>query len=132
MDIQHEIKMKKMPRLTIKYSVLFVATGCLLYALSGKTNAQEVIAGIFSLNKNMPHGQLNLASMDNGGLASLFAAFAGSFHSNIIQENRYLLLLDGLKTTVIISVLAREFCQGGCNCEASLFRGEIFSNRKRL
>ena len=98
-----------MPRLTIKYSVLFVATGCLLYALSGKTNAQEVIAGIFSLNKNMPHGQLNLASMDNGGLASLFAAFAGSFHSNIIQENRYLLLLDGLKTTVIISVCATLF-----------------------
>ncbi len=37
---------------------------------------------------------------------SFFAGIANSFQSNIIQENRYLLLLDGLKTTVAISVLA--------------------------
>ena len=98
-----------MPRLTVKYSVLLITTGCLLYALSGNAHSQEVIASMFSLNKNMPPGQLNAASLDNGGLSSFFAAFAGSFHSNIIQENRYLLLLDGLKTTVIISVCATLF-----------------------
>jgi polar amino acid transport system substrate-binding protein len=82
-----------MRRLTVKYRVLFIVTGCLLYAFS----------------KNMPPGQLNAASLDNGGLSSLLAAFTGSFYSNIIQENRYLLLLDGLKTTVIISVCATLF-----------------------
>jgi polar amino acid transport system substrate-binding protein len=36
-------------------------------------------------------------------------SIATSFRSNIIQENRYLLILDGLKTTVVISVLATIF-----------------------
>jgi polar amino acid transport system substrate-binding protein len=37
---------------------------------------------------------------------SLFKGIAVSFHSNILHENRFLLILDGLKTTVIISILA--------------------------
>lgn len=40
---------------------------------------------------------------------SFFKGISNSFQSNIIQENRYLLILDGLKTTVIISVLAAVF-----------------------
>ena len=40
---------------------------------------------------------------------SFFKSIANSFHSNIIQEERYLLILDGLKTTVVISVLATVF-----------------------
>jgi len=47
--------------------------------------------------------------LDGGGLFSLFASFAGSFQSNILQENRYLLILEGLKTTVIISVFSTLF-----------------------
>lgn len=35
--------------------------------------------------------------------------FAQSFHSNIIHENRYLLIWDGLKTTVIISIFSAVF-----------------------
>jgi len=38
-----------------------------------------------------------------------FKSIANSFHSNIIHEERYLLILDGLKTTVVISVLATVF-----------------------
>jgi polar amino acid transport system substrate-binding protein len=34
---------------------------------------------------------------------------AGSFYSNIVLENRYLLIWDGLKTTVIISIFATFF-----------------------
>lgn len=34
---------------------------------------------------------------------------ANSFYSNIIQENRYLLLWDGLKTSVVISIFAAVF-----------------------
>ena len=34
---------------------------------------------------------------------------ASSFRSNILNERRYLLILDGLKTTALISVLATLF-----------------------
>ena len=37
------------------------------------------------------------------------ARLASSFHSNIVLEQRYLLIWDGLKTTVLISVLATAF-----------------------
>ena len=40
---------------------------------------------------------------------SFLTKMATSFQSNIIQENRYLLIWDGLKTTVVISVLATIF-----------------------
>ena len=38
--------------------------------------------------------------------SAFLSGLAESFHSNIIHQKRYLLILDGLKTTVIISVLA--------------------------
>jgi polar amino acid transport system substrate-binding protein len=40
---------------------------------------------------------------------SLTSSLVNSFRSNIIQEKRYLLLWDGLKTTVAISILATIF-----------------------
>lgn len=40
---------------------------------------------------------------------SFFSGIISSFRSNILHENRYLLIFDGLKTTVIISVLATLF-----------------------
>jgi polar amino acid transport system substrate-binding protein len=40
---------------------------------------------------------------------SFFQGVIDSFNSNIIQEKRYLLLWDGLKTTVVISILATLF-----------------------
>jgi polar amino acid transport system substrate-binding protein len=50
--------------------------------------------------------------------SSFLRAVADSFHSNIILEKRYLLLLDGLKATAIISVLATLFgtLLGGVIC----------------
>ncbi len=43
---------------------------------------------------------------------------ADSFYSNIIEEQRYILILDGLKVTIIISVLATLFgtLLGGLIC----------------
>ena len=38
-----------------------------------------------------------------------FEGIANSFQNNLVQENRYLLILEGLKTTVIISVLSTLF-----------------------
>ena len=40
---------------------------------------------------------------------SFITGLITSFNSNIIQERRYLLILDGLKTTVIISIFATLF-----------------------
>lgn len=37
---------------------------------------------------------------------SFFAGIKNSFYSNIIQENRYMLIIDGLKVTIIISLLS--------------------------
>jgi len=57
----------------------------------------------------------NLAAHDEAGPnvamepTAFFANVADSFRSNIIQENRYLLIWDGLKTTVIISIFATLF-----------------------
>jgi His/Glu/Gln/Arg/opine family amino acid ABC transporter permease subunit len=40
---------------------------------------------------------------------SFLRSLADSFRSNIIEENRYLLIWDGLKTTVILSILSTVF-----------------------
>lgn len=60
-----------------------------------------VAAGIFS---PVCFGQAPGA--EAGGLVSFFSGIADSFRSNIIDENRYLILLEGLKTTVVISVFS--------------------------
>jgi len=67
----------------------------------------ELGANAFALRKN-------LAAYDTGitpaaGTPSFFTRVANSFYSNIIMENRYLLIWDGLKTTVIISIFATLF-----------------------
>jgi polar amino acid transport system substrate-binding protein len=61
----------------------------------------------------------NLASPDEDGAAhnsgatpehpSFLRKAANSFESNLVQEKRYLLILDGLKTTIVISILATIF-----------------------
>ncbi|HEY2857813.1 MAG TPA: ABC transporter substrate-binding protein/permease [Terracidiphilus sp.] len=40
---------------------------------------------------------------------SFLRSIANSFDSNLVQERRYLLILDGLKTTIVISLLATIF-----------------------
>jgi polar amino acid transport system substrate-binding protein len=42
-------------------------------------------------------------------IPSFFAGISNSFQSNIVHENRYLLILDGLKITIVISVLSTLF-----------------------
>ena len=56
----------------------------------------------------------NIAASGAAGAApaaapTFFSRLASSFHSNIVLEQRYLLIWDGLKTTVLISVLATAF-----------------------
>lgn len=60
----------------------------------------------FALKKNIA----NLApEQQDSAKASFFQGLADSFQNNIMEEKRYLLLWDGLKTTIVISILATIF-----------------------
>ena len=61
----------------------------------------------FALKKNI--AAYNNSLEGESVISSPLQGFVDSFNSNIIQEKRYLLLWDGLKTTVIISILATLF-----------------------
>jgi len=67
----------------------------------------ELGSSVFALKKNI--ATYARAAETTQGSGSFFAGIVSSFQSNIIQEKRYLLLWDGLKTTVVISVLATIF-----------------------
>jgi polar amino acid transport system substrate-binding protein len=93
----------------------------------------ELGANLFVLKKNIAAGvQDTVASATGATVPAQQTASAqaethkpgfiertvASFNSNIIQEDRYLLILDGLKVTVIISVFATLFgtLLGGLIC----------------
>ena len=49
------------------------------------------------------------AGMDVPDAGSFFDSIRASFHRNVIEENRYLMIWDGLKLTALISLLACLF-----------------------
>jgi len=67
----------------------------------------EMGTSVFVLAKDS--AAIGASAGANAQQVSFLTSIANSFQSNIIQENRYLLILDGLKTTVIISILATIF-----------------------
>ncbi|TLU83931.1 MAG: ABC transporter permease subunit [Chlorobium sp.] len=70
------------------------------------------------LVKKARHAAAGSGGDGNGGVSLFLKGLASSFQSNLIQENRYLLILDGLKTTLLISVLSTIFgtLLGGVVC----------------
>ena len=64
----------------------------------------EEATRVFGLKKHIAAYGTSITDSDSG-LPFLERA-AASFHSNIIHEKRYLLLWDGLKATVLISIFA--------------------------
>jgi polar amino acid transport system substrate-binding protein len=73
----------------------------------------------FFVQKSNIAGFENHEEFQSGNtLASFFRKTAESFHNNIVVEKRYLLIIDGLKTTAIISILAIAFgtILGGLVC----------------
>lgn len=66
--------------------------------------------------------------------ASFLSGVADSFRSNIIEQKRYLLILEGLKTTVVISVLATiaGTVLGGLICFMRMSRKKIFQIPARI
>ena len=71
---------------------------------------------------------------DATGKASFLKSISDSFYSNMILENRYLLILDGLKVTIIISVLSAVFGTliGGLICFMRMSKNKILSIAARL
>ena len=67
----------------------------------------ELGASVFVLRKNLTNydAKSNVVTEPS----TFFSRFSDSFYSNIIHEDRYLLIWDGLKTTVIISIVATLF-----------------------
>ena len=68
----------------------------------------ELGASVFALKKNIADAATKSDSQKVVA-PSFISNIITSFQSNIIHEKRYLLILDGLKTTVIISIFATLF-----------------------
>ena len=67
----------------------------------------EIGMRAFGLKKNI--AAFDGTNETEAAAPGFFKSIVESFESNIIQEQRYLLLWDGLKTTVIISILSTLF-----------------------
>jgi polar amino acid transport system substrate-binding protein len=63
---------------------------------------------VFALRKNVA-GQGQAGAGTEAAPESFWAGVARSFHSNIVREDRYLMLLDGLKVTMVLAILSSLF-----------------------
>jgi polar amino acid transport system substrate-binding protein len=64
----------------------------------------EEATRVFGLKQNIAAYGTSITDADSG--LPFLTRVANSFYSNIIHEKRYLLLLEGLKATVVISIFA--------------------------
>lgn len=62
----------------------------------------------FTLRKNLA-GAAPVAGGAEAAPESFWSGVARSFHSNIVREDRYLMLLDGLKVTMVLAILSSLF-----------------------
>jgi polar amino acid transport system substrate-binding protein len=62
----------------------------------------------FTLRKNLA-GAAPTAGGAEAAPESFWTGVARSFHSNIVREDRYLMLLDGLKVTMVLAILSSLF-----------------------
>jgi polar amino acid transport system substrate-binding protein len=67
----------------------------------------EIGMSAFALKKNI--AAFRQEKKNDSNVPTFLEGLANNFQSNLIQEKRYLLLWDGLKTTIIISILATIF-----------------------
>jgi polar amino acid transport system substrate-binding protein len=80
----------------------------------------------FALKKNIASSN---KEEDNSASPSFWSGIVDSFQNNIIQEKRYLLIWDGLKTTVLISILATIFgtLLGGAVCFMRMSKNNLLN-----
>ncbi|ACD94440.1 ABC transporter permease subunit [Trichlorobacter lovleyi] len=93
----------------------------------------ELGASVFALKKNIAESAIKSDS-PKVVTPSFFSDLVTSFQSNIIHERRYLLILDGLKTTVVISVFATLFgtLLGALICFMRMAKSRLLSAPARL
>ena len=89
-------------------------------------------SAVIALKKNIAQLQQSAASQETGG--SFFQRVEQSFYSNIIHENRYRLIIDGLKTTLVISFFALLFgtALGAFICFLRMSQRRIFRETAKL
>lgn len=82
-------------------------------------------SAVIALRKNIAH----LAHTEDGQQVSFAQSVTDGFYNNIIHENRYLLVVDGLKTTGVISVFSILFgtLLGGLICFLRMSRHKAAS-----
>ena len=92
----------------------------------------EEATRVFALKSNIAGYAEEAAAKHTSG--SFFARTAQSFRSNIIEEKRYLLIWDGLKTTVLISILATVFgtLLGAVICFLRMSKARLLNAPARL
>jgi polar amino acid transport system substrate-binding protein len=110
----------------------FVFTPC-GYSLQSKLTALQASSGEERVAKTTGE-ELQVPFDLSNKIGQFTGTIQESFHSNIIHERRYLLILDGLKTTVIISVLATLLgtLLGGLVCFMRMSRTPILRVASRL
>ncbi len=104
-------------------ALLFTATTA---AGSSDSHSSDSVRGSEELalqtveTQNGLHGYAEASVLQS----TFFQEIAKSFHENIIEEDRYLLILDGLRATLIISVMATLLgtALGGLICYMSMSR----------
>jgi polar amino acid transport system substrate-binding protein len=90
----------------IDFSDPYYELGANAFALSTNIIAQPIKNDV---SVQAAKADANLQHKADKKTPSFIARTKNSFYSNIIQEDRYLLILDGLKVTVIISIFASLF-----------------------
>lgn len=86
---------------------------------------------VFALKSSV--GTAQPRSPASAARPSFFRRTLDSFHSNVVQEKRYLLIWDGLRTTVVISICATLFgtMLGGLICSMRMSRHPGLSRTAR-
>lgn len=92
----------------------------------------ELGASVFALKKNVAGSEAGESSPS--AIRAFFSSIVTSFQNNIIHEKRYLLILDGLKTTVLISIFASLFGTGlgAMVCAMRMSRQRLLSILARI
>lgn len=92
-------------------------------------------ASVFALKKNVEDSDMSsVGETSPSQSSSFFNSVAESFHNNIILEKRYLLIIDGLQTTIIISILSILFgtVLGSVVCFMRMSRRKILSSIAKI
>jgi polar amino acid transport system substrate-binding protein len=93
----------------------------------------ELGASVFALKKNLAKYD-NIKTTTNSSENTFFKGISNSFYNNLIFEDRYLLIIDGLKTTAIISIFTTIFgtLLGGLICFMRMSRNRIIQSSAKV